>query len=89
MSTSNGKSIPTNPKTFAERVRFLRGERTQIDYADRLNNIRVRKAVPSSAIRQAMISRYESGKEIPSPWVLYRIASEGEKPMEWVLAGEK
>ena len=88
MSNSNRNTFPKSPKTLAARIRFLRGDRTQIEYADHLNRIRVRKAVPKSSVRQAMISRYESGKEIPSPWVMYRIAGEGGKPMEWVLAGE-
>jgi transcriptional regulator with XRE-family HTH domain len=86
-ATNNG--IPKNPKTLPERIRFMRGERSQEAFADRLNDTRVRKAVPASSIRQAMISRYEQGNEMPSPWVLYRMARAGHTTIEWILTGVK
>jgi len=84
---------PTNiaiPKltSLAERIRFIRGARSQREFAERLNKIKVHKAVPDSRIHQAMISRYERGQEMPSPWTLYRIAWSASTKMEWLLTGE-
>ncbi len=65
------------PKTLGERVRVLRGDLTQSEFADILR------------IKQAMISRYEADKEIPSPKVLLRIAEFSGRSIEWLLTGEQ
>ncbi len=65
------------PKSLGERVRMLRGDLTQSDFAEALN------------IKQAMISRYEADKETPSPRVLLRIAQYSGKSMEWLLTGKQ
>jgi len=65
-----------DPKTLGERVRFLRGDLTQSEFADILR------------IKQAMISRYEADKETPSPKVLLRIGPFSGKSIEWLLVGQ-
>jgi len=64
------------PKTLGERIRFLRGDMTQTEFADILR------------IKQAMISRYESDKETPSPRVLLRIGQFSNRTIEWLLTGQ-
>ena len=63
--------------TLGERIRQLRGEMTQSEFADILR------------IKQAMISRYEANKETPSPKVLLRIAQFSGKSIEWLLTGQE
>ncbi len=65
-----------DPKTLGERIRYLRGDLTQSEFADILR------------IKQAMVSRYEADKETPSPKVLLRIAQFCGRPMEWLLTGQ-
>ena len=72
----NNKSTK-EPKTLGERIRFLRGDLTQSEFADILR------------IKQAMVSRYEADKETPSPKVLLRVAQFCGKSMEWLLTGEE
>ena len=43
------------PKSLGGRIRYLRADLTQSEYADILR------------IKQAMVSRYEADKETPSP----------------------
>ena len=64
------------PKTLGERIRFLRGDMTQSEFADILR------------IKQAMISRYEANKETPSPKVLLRIGQFSNRTLEWLLTGQ-
>ena len=63
------------PRTRGERIRQLRGDMTQAEFADAV------------AIKQAMISRYEASKETPSPKVLLRIAQFSGTSIEWILTG--
>lgn len=65
------------PKTLGERIRFLREDMTQSEFADILR------------IKQAMISRYEADKETPSPKVLLRIGQFSARSIEWLLTGQE
>jgi transcriptional regulator with XRE-family HTH domain len=69
------KGKKKDPKTLGERIRYLRGDMTQSEFADILR------------IKQAMISRYEANKETPSPKVLLRIAQFSNRSIEWLLTG--
>jgi len=64
------------PKTLGERIRFLRGDMIQVEFADIL------------LIKQAMISRYESDRDTPSPRVLLRIGKFSNCTLEWLLTGQ-
>ena len=64
-------------KSLGERIRYLRGDMTQVELAEALN------------IRQAMVSRYEADKEVPSPRVLLNMAVYWGKSMEWLLTGKE
>jgi len=70
------KSKKKSLKTMGGRIRAIRGELTQMDFAERLN------------IKQAMVSRYEADKEIPSSKILMRMARFSGKSVEWLLAGD-
>lgn len=61
--------------TVGDRIRFLRGDLTQAEFADLM------------MIRQAMVSRYESNLEIPSSKGLLKLARFTGKSMEWILTG--
>ena len=63
--------------SFGGRIRELRGDLTQAECAQLLD------------IKQAMISRYEADKEMPSPPVLLRLAQFSGRPMEWLLTGQE
>jgi transcriptional regulator with XRE-family HTH domain len=63
------------PKSLGGRIRLLRADLTQSEYADILR------------IKQAMVSRYEADKETPSPRVLLRIAQRFNHSIEWLLTG--
>ena len=65
------------PKTLGERIRSIRGVLTQVDFAEALG------------IKQAMISRYEAGKETPSPRILLRMAIYSGQSIEWFLTGKE
>ena len=65
------------PKTLGQRIRKIRGELTQVELAEALG------------IRQAMISRYEADKEVPSPKVILEMAIYSGKSMEWLLTGKE
>jgi transcriptional regulator with XRE-family HTH domain len=69
------KEKKKDPKNLGERIRFIRGDMTQSEFADILR------------IKQAMISRYEANKETPSPKVLLRIGQFSGKSIEWLLTG--
>lgn len=60
-----------------ERIRAVRGKRTQTEFAKALG---VKK--------QNYISRYERGR-IPSPDLLVRIAEMGRVSIDWLLTGKK
>ena len=62
-------------KTLGERIRQIRGDYSQIEFADLVR------------VKQPMISRYEAGHETPSPRVLLRIAQFAGKSIEWLLTG--
>jgi transcriptional regulator with XRE-family HTH domain len=64
-------------KSLGERIRSLRGDMTQSEFADILR------------IKQAMISRYEADKETPSPKVLLRVAQFSGTSIEWLLTGQE
>ncbi len=59
-----------------ERIRTIRGGRTQSDFA-RILGVK----------KQNYISRYERGR-IPSPDLLVRIASIGRTSVDWILTGK-
>ncbi len=63
------------PKSLGGRIRQLRGDLTQSEFADILR------------IKQAMISRYEADKETPSPRILLRIGQFSGRSIEWLLTG--
>jgi len=63
--------------SFGGRVRELRGDLTQDEFAQMLD------------IKQAMVSRYEADKEMPSPPILLRLAQFSGRPMEWLLTGKE
>jgi transcriptional regulator with XRE-family HTH domain len=62
-------------KTMGGRIRSIRGDTTQMEFADKLG------------IRQAMVSRYEADHEIPYPETLLKISRYGSKSIEWLLTG--
>ncbi len=64
------------PQTLGQRIRYLRGDMTQAEFAHVLH------------IKQAMVSRYEADKETPSPKVLLRIGQFARRSLEWLLTGE-
>ncbi len=66
-----------SPEKVGERIRAVRGKRTQTEFAKVLD---VKK--------QNYISRYERGR-IPSPDLLVRIASLGRVSTDWLLTGRK
>ncbi|HUT53524.1 MAG TPA: helix-turn-helix domain-containing protein [bacterium] len=65
------------PKTLGERIRRVRGDYSQIEFADMVR------------VKQPMISRYEAGHETPSPRILLRIAQFAGKSIEWLLTGKQ
>jgi transcriptional regulator with XRE-family HTH domain len=69
------KTKKKDAKTLGGRIRLLRGDLTQSEFADILR------------IKQAMISRYEADKETPSPRVLLRIGQFSNRSIEWLLTG--
>jgi len=66
-----------SPQKVGERIRAVRGNRTQTEFAKALG---VKK--------QNYISRYERGR-IPSPDLLVRIAEMGRVSIDWLLTGKK
>ncbi len=66
-----------SPIKVGERIRSVRGTKTQTEFADVLG---VKK--------QNYISRYERGR-IPSPDLLVRIAGIGRVTTDWLLTGKK
>jgi transcriptional regulator with XRE-family HTH domain len=65
------------PASLGGRIRELRGDLTQSEFAQLLD------------IKQAMVSRYEADKEMPSPPILLRLAQFSGRPMEWLLTGKE
>ena len=74
-------------KTIPDRIRYIRGHRSQSAFAELLNWLKMRKGIPESNIAQPMISRYEQGLEIPAPFTLLRIDKAGDTTIEWILTG--
>lgn len=72
-----GKMEKISPQKVGERIRAVRGKRTQTEFAKALG---VKK--------QNYISRYERGR-IPSPDLLVRIAEMGRVSIDWLLTGKK
>ncbi len=66
-----------SPQKVGERIRAVRGKRTQTEFAKALG---VKK--------QNYISRYERGR-IPSPDLLVRIAEMGRVSIDWLLTGKR
>jgi transcriptional regulator with XRE-family HTH domain len=62
---------------LSNRIKFLRGKRTQKEFGDIIG------------ISKATVSKYESGITIPSSDILKKIASERNKPIEWLLRGDQ
>jgi transcriptional regulator with XRE-family HTH domain len=70
----------TSEETFPDlpkRIKFLRGKRTQKEFGEILG------------VSKASVSKYESGISIPSSDILRKIASAGNKPIEWLLRGDQ
>lgn len=65
-----------SPAKVGERIRAVRGKRTQTEFA---KVIGVKK--------QNYISRYERGR-IPSPDLLVQIAKTGRVSIDWLLTGK-
>lgn len=59
------------------RIKFLRGGRTQEEFGEILG------------VSKATISKYESGFAIPSSDILRKIASIGNKGIDWLLRGDR
>lgn len=66
-----------SPVKVGERIRAIRGGKTQTEFAKELS-------VP----KQNYISRYERGR-IPSPDLLVKIADMGRVSLDWLLVGKK
>ncbi|MBI3803127.1 MAG: helix-turn-helix transcriptional regulator [Nitrospirae bacterium] len=66
-----------SPMEVGERIRSVRGKRTQTEFAEAIG---VKK--------QNYISRYERGR-IPSPDLLVRIARMGRVSTDWLLTGKQ
>lgn len=67
---------PISPEAVGERIRAVRGKRTQTEFA---RAIGVKK--------QNYISRYERGR-IPAPDLLVQIAKTGRVSIDWLLTGK-
>jgi len=78
----------TRKKTLPDRIRDVRGNQSQREFAEKINAVKVGGTAPRSNIHQAAISRYERGAVTPSAWTLYRIAQLGNTKMEWLLTGK-
>ena len=63
--------------TRGQRIKEIRGDMTQSEFADHIG------------IKQAMVSRYEADKELPSPPVLLKIAAYAGHSIEWILTGQE
>lgn len=76
-----------NSKTqIGKRIRKLRGERTQIEYAMALSAIT--KDIPNASdVNQGMVSRWEHGLELPKSFTLLRMARDGKTSIAWILTG--
>jgi transcriptional regulator with XRE-family HTH domain len=70
----------TSDETFpglSNRIKFLRGAHTQKEFGELLG------------VSKATVSKYESGINIPSSDILKKIASVGNKSIEWLLRGDQ
>ncbi len=67
---------PVSPEAVGERIRAVRGKRTQTEFA---------KAI--GVKKQNYISRYERGR-IPAPDLLVQIAKTGRVSIDWLLTGK-
>jgi transcriptional regulator with XRE-family HTH domain len=64
-------------KEIGERIKYIRGNLTQKEFADILNT------------KQNYISRYEKGERIPSLSLLIKIAELGNVSLDWLIRGSK
>jgi transcriptional regulator with XRE-family HTH domain len=62
---------------LSKRIKFLRGKRTQKEFGEILG------------VSKATVSKYESGITIPSSDIFTKIASLGNKSVEWLLRGDQ
>jgi len=70
----------TSNETFPglpNRIKLLRGAHTQKEFGELLG------------VSKATVSKYESGINIPSSDILKKIASVGNKSIEWLLRGDQ
>ena len=65
------------PKTLGQRIRLVRGDLTQKQFAAMLQT------------KQANISNFELDKRAPHTRVLVKISSVSQRSMEWLLTGEE
>lgn len=63
-------------KTFAERLRFLRGDKSQETFSDEIG------------LSQRGLSRYETGKNSPDIKLLQRVCEKLGVEAKWLLFGE-
>lgn len=63
-------------KAVGQRIRQLRGDLTQAEFAERIG------------ITQAMIWNYENGMQMPKANALFRIAQYSGTSIEWLLTGK-
>ena len=64
-------------RILGARLRQLRGERTQEDFAQRLR------------ISQAQLSKYERGQSAPPLGLLVRLSKEFGRSVDWMLTGNE
>jgi DNA-binding transcriptional regulator YiaG len=65
-----------NLRVIGERIRELRGSRTQEDFAKLM------------AVSQAQLSKYELGQSAPPLGFLTRAAKDSGKSVDWILVGK-
>ena len=63
-------------KTLGERIRFIRGEESQAEFAERVG------------IAKGSIGGYENGRNSPSADVILKICLSYDISSEWLLKGE-
>jgi transcriptional regulator with XRE-family HTH domain len=74
------RKMLTSNETFPglpNRIKLLRGAHSQQEYGKLLG------------VSKATVSKYESGINIPSSGILKKIASVGNKSIEWLLRGDQ
>jgi transcriptional regulator with XRE-family HTH domain len=61
---------------IGERIRALRGERSQVDFARLMG------------VSQAQLSKYELGQSAPPLGFLARLAKDSGKSIDWIVVGK-